>query len=125
MHREEITETIKKFVPPAKILVADSAGFSSNAPGEPQSAYGASRSIHTILIVAGLGVVYFVAAKLGLKLAFVYPSASSVWPGTGIALAAFVLLGFRAWPAIFLGALLANVTTAGSVASRLATHSKA
>ena len=120
MHREEITETSKKLVAPPKIPAADAAGFFNNTPAEPQSAaYGASRSIHTILTVSGLAAVYFVAAKLGLKLAFVYPSASSVWPGTGIALAAFVLLGSRVWPAIFLGAFLANVTTAGSVATSL------
>ena len=119
MRKEEITETSKKFIAPPKIPVADSAGFSSNTPSEPQSAHEASRSIQTILTVAGLAAVYFVAAKLGLKLAFVYPSASSVWPGTGIALAAFVLLGSRVWPAIFLGAFFANVTTAGSVATSL------
>jgi len=52
-----------------------------------------------------------------LKLAYVYPSASTVWPGTGIALTAMLLLGYRVWPGIFLGAFLANVTTAGSVAT--------
>src|SRR5256886_11846386 len=34
-------------------------------------------------------------SKLGLKLAFVNASASAVWPCTGIALAAFLLLGYR------------------------------
>jgi diguanylate cyclase (GGDEF)-like protein len=63
----------------------------------------------------GLAVVYFAAAKLGLRLAFVNPSATAVWPPTGIALAAFLILGVRVWPAIFVGAFLANLTTAGSV----------
>ena len=67
--------------------------------------------------MAGLAVVYFVAAKLGLRLAFVNPSATAVWPPTGIALAAFLIVGARAWPAIFVGAFLANVTTAGSIAT--------
>jgi diguanylate cyclase (GGDEF)-like protein len=69
--------------------------------------------------MAGLAVVYFVAAKLGLRLAFVNPSATAVWPPTGIALAAFLIVGARAWPAIFLGAFLANVTTAGSIATSI------
>jgi integral membrane sensor domain MASE1 len=30
------------------------------------------------------------------------------------------LLGYRAWPAIFIGAFLVNVTTAGNVATSLA-----
>jgi diguanylate cyclase (GGDEF)-like protein len=69
--------------------------------------------------MAGLAVVYFVAAKLGLRLAFVNPSATPVWPPTGIALAAFLIVGARAWPAIFVGAFLANVTTAGSIATSI------
>jgi len=62
----------------------------------------------------GLTVVYVVAGKLGLMLAFVHASATAVWPPTGIALAAFLLLGPRVWPAIFLGAFLVNITTEGS-----------
>jgi diguanylate cyclase (GGDEF)-like protein len=65
----------------------------------------------------GLAAVYFVAAKLGLRLAFVHASATAVWPPTGIALAAFLVLGLRLWPAVFVGAFLANLTTAGSVAT--------
>jgi signal transduction histidine kinase len=62
-----------------------------------------------------IGVVYFAVAKIGLALASIHPSASPIWPPTGLALAAVMLRGYRVWPAIFLGALLANVTTAGSV----------
>jgi len=63
------------------------------------------------LVIAG---VYFVAGKVGLTLASVHPSATTVWPPTGIALAATLLLGYRVWPALFAGAFLVNVTTAGS-----------
>ena len=69
-------------------------------------------NLATILAIA---LTYFVAAKLGLKFAFVNPSASAVWIPTGISLTAFLILGYRVWPAIFLGAFLANLTTAGSV----------
>jgi PAS domain S-box-containing protein len=62
---------------------------------------------------------YFVAGKLGLILAFLHVSASPVWPPTGIALAALLLFGIRFWPAIFIGAFLVNVTTAGSVGTSL------
>ena len=65
-----------------------------------------------LLVLTG---VYFLAGKFGLSLAFVHASASAVWPPTGIALAATLLLGYRVWPALFLGAFLVNVTTAGSV----------
>jgi diguanylate cyclase (GGDEF)-like protein len=66
-----------------------------------------------------LGAVYFAAGKLGLRLAFLNPSATAVWPGTGIALAAFLILGYRVWPAILAGAFFVNLTTAGSFATSL------
>jgi diguanylate cyclase (GGDEF)-like protein len=69
----------------------------------------------TLLIEGGLAVVYFAAGKLGLSMAFVHPSSTAVWPPSGIALAAFLLLGSRVWPGIFLGAFLVNVTTAGTI----------
>src|SRR5438132_7771286 len=53
-------------------------------------------------------------------LASLHASASPVWPPAGIALAALLLLGYRAWPAIFVGAFLVNVTTAGNVATSFA-----
>ena len=58
-----------------------------------------------ILIVAA---VYFLAAKLGLSLAFLNASVSPVWPPTGVAIAVVFWLGYRAVPGVFLGALLAN-----------------
>lgn len=72
-----------------------------------------------LAVLAGLLGVYFVAGKLGLKLAFAHPSATPVWPPTGIALAAFLILGYRVWPAILLGAFLVNLTTAGSLATSI------
>ncbi len=72
------------------------------------------------LLLAALTAIYFLAGKFGLKLAYVHASASAVWPCTGIALAAFLILGYRVWPAILAGAFLVNVTTAGSVVTSLA-----
>jgi TolB-like protein/integral membrane sensor domain MASE1/class 3 adenylate cyclase len=71
-------------------------------------------------LIGILAVIYFIAGKLGLMLASLHASASPVWPPAGIALAALLLLGYRAWPAIFIGAFLVNVTTAGNVATSLA-----
>ena len=64
-----------------------------------------------------VGAVYFLCAKLSLLLASVHASATPIWPPTGLSLAAILLRGYRISPAIFMGALLANVTTAGSLAS--------
>jgi two-component system, NtrC family, sensor kinase len=75
------------------------------------------RRAAAMLALAG---VYFVAGKLGLRLAFVHQSATAVWPPTGIGLASFLLLGYRMWPGVFLGAFLVNVTTEGSWPTTLA-----
>ena len=65
--------------------------------------------------LGGIAAVYFVVAKLGLALASINPSATPIWPPTGLALAAVLLWGYRVWPAVFVAALLANATTAGSI----------
>lgn len=75
--------------------------------------------IRRIPVILALAVVYFAAGKLGLRLAIVNPSASSVWPPTGIALAALLILGYDVWPAILIGAFAVNMTTTGSVAASL------
>jgi diguanylate cyclase (GGDEF)-like protein len=67
--------------------------------------------------IAAVGIIYFVAGKLGLTMALVHPSATAVWPCTGIALAAFLIFGYDLWPGVLLAAFLANITTAGSVAT--------
>src|SRR5438093_12939430 len=59
-----------------------------------------------------LAAAYFVVARLGLRYATIGESISPVWPPTGLALAARLLLGPRYWPAILCGAFLANATTA-------------
>ncbi len=75
---------------------------------------------HKLTAIAALTAVYFIAGKLGLLLAVVQPNATAVWPCAGIALAAFLILGYDVWPAILLGAFLVNQTTAGSVATSIA-----
>jgi integral membrane sensor domain MASE1 len=53
-------------------------------------------------------------------LASLHASASPVWPPAGIALVAILLLGYRIVPAIFVGAFLVNVSTAGNLATSIA-----
>jgi len=72
-------------------------------------------SLRRVLEPIGIGVAYFAAAKVGLMLASINPSATPIWPPTGLALAAVMLWGYRVCPAIFAAALLANATTAGSI----------
>jgi diguanylate cyclase (GGDEF)-like protein len=72
-----------------------------------------------VAVFAGLAAAYFVAGKLGLQLAVVHPNATPIWAPTGLTIAAFLLVGTRCWPAIFLGAFLVNMTTQGTVLTSL------
>jgi PAS domain S-box-containing protein len=60
--------------------------------------------LRTILIAA----IYYVAAQLGLELALIERNVTPLWPPSGIAVVAFLLLGRRAWPGVALGALIVN-----------------
>jgi len=67
-----------------------------------------------------LVVAYFLVAKLGLRYASIGPSISPVWPPTGLAIAALALWGLRFWPAVLVGAFLANATTSIPMPAALA-----
>ncbi len=66
--------------------------------------------IKPVIVVLALAAVYFVASKIGFLMAFEAEQVTVVWPPTGIALAAVLFFGYRAWPGIALGAFLTNVT---------------
>ena len=78
-----------------------------------------ARRLSTLPAIGALTLIYFVAGYFFLKLAFVNPSASPVWPPAGIALVALLLLGYRTWPAIFIGAFFVNFWTAGNILTSL------
>lgn len=63
---------------------------------------------HWSILLILIALSYYATAKLGLTFAFEGTNASPVWMPSGIALAAVLLAGYRVWPAIFIGALLAN-----------------
>jgi PAS domain S-box-containing protein len=67
-------------------------------------------SARDIFIALGVALLYVACAKFGLALAVRAEQVSAVWPPTGFALAAVVLLGWRALPGILLGAFAANAT---------------
>ncbi|HEX6729579.1 MAG TPA: PAS domain S-box protein [Pyrinomonadaceae bacterium] len=68
-----------------------------------------------LLAIVLVALAYFGAAKLGLSFASIHSSVSPIWPPTGIAIAAILLLGPRVWPGIFLGALLANSSAPAAI----------
>jgi signal transduction histidine kinase/ActR/RegA family two-component response regulator len=72
------------------------------------------------LFLLGLTGLYFLAGKVGLGFfGLLHPSASAIWPPTGVAIAALLVFGYRVSPAIFAGAFLVNFTTTGWLFSSL------
>ncbi len=69
-----------------------------------------SAAIYLLKILA-LAVIYHLAARVGLKMAYVQFNTSPVWPPTGIALAALLIFGYNVWPGISLGVLLGSLLT--------------
>ncbi len=63
-------------------------------------------AIAALVLVA---VAYWVAARLSLNLALVHGQVTPIWPPTGIALVAILVLGRRVWPAVYVAALAVNL----------------
>jgi PAS domain S-box-containing protein len=66
------------------------------------------------------GLLYFLGSKTGLELALVHPSATALWPGTGIAVAGLLVLGLRLWPVVLLSSAAVNYTTTGDAPTSIA-----
>jgi signal transduction histidine kinase len=58
-----------------------------------------------------LFAIYVATAKLGLSFDALAGVATTVWPPTGIAIAAICLLGRSLWPGVFLAAFVVNAST--------------
>jgi signal transduction histidine kinase/CheY-like chemotaxis protein len=61
------------------------------------------------LRLLALAAAYYVSARLGLQLQFEQTQATPVWPPSGLAFAALLLLGPRFAGGVFLGAFFANL----------------
>ena len=72
------------------------------------SSVSRNRYLIQLAVVTG---IYVVSAKLGLSVSVAHGSATPIWAPTGISLAALLLFGPRMWPAVAVGALLANLAT--------------
>jgi signal transduction histidine kinase len=66
-----------------------------------------------------LFAAYTVTAKIGLKFDALNGVATTVWPPSGIALAALWRFGIRLWPAVALGALVVNIQAHAPVGSAI------
>src|SRR5829696_7610105 len=97
--------------PSEPLLCGEGLNLYSEGASKSRAGWGARSAGKYAAELVVIGCAYFVLAKVGLSLASIHPSGTSMSPGTGLALAAIILRGLRVWPAIFVGALLANATT--------------
>jgi PAS domain S-box-containing protein len=70
------------------------------------------RAASWFLVISGS---YVAAARLGIELDVAHGVITPVWAPSGISLAALLLLGVRYWPAVTVGAFVANLTSDASV----------
>ena len=64
---------------------------------------------HDVLAIVALGVLYYLAARIGLRLAVIEDNITPLWPPTGLALVAFLRYGRRLWPGVAIAAFLVNL----------------
>ncbi len=75
-----------------------------SAPAAPETTDSSRLSTHPI-VLAGTFIGYVLLAEAGFGLAGMATMAPPFRPASGVALAALVLFGVRAWPAVFAAAL--------------------
>jgi signal transduction histidine kinase len=86
-----------------------------NSLASPARLNFATNRVRRALTISALAIVYVVAARAGLMLDAVAGFATLVWPPSGLALAALLILGMDLWPGVFIGAFVANLITGAPV----------
>src|SRR5690606_8284714 len=77
-----------------------------------------TRRVRSLLVTA---LAYYLGAQLGLSLSLVAENVTPLWPPTGLAVAAFLLLGRWTWPGVFVGALAVNLPVSAGLLPALVT----
>ena len=67
--------------------------------------------VKPVVVAATVTTAYVAGAALGFRAASIAEQVTTVWPPTGVAIAALLLFGRRFWPAVWVGAFAANATT--------------
>jgi PAS domain S-box-containing protein len=70
-----------------------------------------STRLRAIACFSVVSAAYVGAAKLGIELPVSHGVITPVWAPSGISLAALLILGLRYWPAVAVGAFVANATS--------------
>jgi len=67
-----------------------------------------TRTLRLLLQTAAIAVLYFATAKIGFLAAIAPGNVTILWPPSGVALSAMLLVGYRSAAGIWLGSLLVN-----------------
>lgn len=102
---------------------ADAVAPDARSTGGPWTAPYATRvsvARRAARLVA-IAVAYYVGARLGLGLSLVGNDVTPLWPPTGVAVAALVVLGRSYWPAVAVAALAVNLPISANVPAAVVT----
>src|SRR5687767_11865551 len=117
LKRSPLSIKVPNKIPSTLAPVASSA--SDHLPYMNRKSPMRIKPLRFVGLVTAVGLVYLLAARLGLSLASVHTNVSPVWPPTGVAIASLLLFGRSLWPAILLGAFVANLWTGVSIPTAL------
>ncbi len=76
-------------------------------------------SVRALVASVIVGAAYLVVGKFAIHLPILHSNVSPVWPPAGIALAAFLIFGYRIWPGVLLGAFLIDVSSPATIAASI------
>ena len=68
-----------------------------------------NRHLRYLGAVGGVGAIYWLAAKVGLQLAYLHGSVAALWPPVGVGMALLIMYGLSLWPGIVRTELMQNV----------------
>jgi PAS domain S-box-containing protein len=91
--------------------------MTSAATGKARSIglHGVFKAATYTLELIAIAMAYFGLAVSGQLVPWINPTATPLWPPTGLALALMLLRGYRIWPAIFVAAFLSTVVGGGGL----------
>ena len=90
-------------------------------PHHPPSAAGGRSATAYVRLLVLVALAYYLGARVGLSLSLVESNVTPLWPPTGIAVAALLILGRSMWPAVAVAAFAVNLPISTSVVAALAT----
>jgi len=76
---------------------------------------GVLAAVTYALELMAIAAAYFGLAVSGLLLPWINPTATPLWPPTGLALALVLLRGYRIWPALLVGAFFSTAVGGGGL----------